>query len=133
MPSENVTVVSRAIAAFSEGDAAAFQALAAPDLEWKTGLGAVVGGEVFRGHEGVAAYFGQLDSAWESFRFQAEEYIDLGDVVLVIGRLEGHGRGGGVPVVSPVGAVWDLRDGLIWRLRAYLDHDAARAAAGLDG
>lgn len=132
MSSENVDVVHRAIAAFSGGDVTAFQALSSPDIEWKTGLGALVGGEVFHGHEGVAAYFGQLASAWESFRFQADEYVDLGDVVLVLGRLEGHGRGGGVPVVSPVGAVWDLRDGLVWRLRAYLDRDAARAAAGLE-
>jgi ketosteroid isomerase-like protein len=51
----------------------------------------------------------------------------------VLGHLEGLGRGGGVPVESPVGAVWDLRDGKIWRLRAYLDHDLARRTAGADG
>jgi uncharacterized protein len=128
---ENVEVVERALAAFSSGDAATFAALTTTDLEWATGLGAVEG-EVFHGHAGVETYFARLASAWDSFEFHAHEYTDRGDVVLVLGRLEGHGRGGGVPVDSPVGAVFDLRDGRIWRLRAYLDHDAARRTAGLD-
>jgi ketosteroid isomerase-like protein len=127
---ENVEVVRRAIDAFSRGDAASFAAFTTTDLEWKTGLGAVEG-EVFRGHEGVETYFERLGSAWEEFLFHAEEYRDRDDTVLVLGRLEGRGRGGGVPVVSPVGAVWDLRDGLIWRLRAYLDHAEAAQVAGL--
>jgi len=128
---QNVEVVRRALEAFSAGDASAFASLATPDIEWKTGLGAVEG-EVFHGHEGVATYFGRLASAWDSFRFVVHEWRDLGDVVLVLGHLEGHGRGGGVPVQSPVGAVWDLRDGKIWRLRAYLDHDVARRTAGVE-
>ena len=129
MSEKNVDVVRRAIDAFSTGDAETFVLLTTPDIEWATGLGAVEG-EVFHGHEGVHTYFARLASAWDSFKFLAEEYRDLGDVVVALGRLEGHGRGG-VPVDSPVGAVWDLRDGLIWRLRAYLDHCAALKTAGV--
>jgi ketosteroid isomerase-like protein len=132
MSPDNMAVVQLALEAFNSGDAATFAELTTPDVEWATGLGAVEG-EVFRGHEGVATYFGRLSSAWDEFRFLADEFRDLGDVVLVLGRLEGRGRGGGVPVDSPVGAVWELREGLIWRLRAYLDHAEAERAAGLDG
>ena len=130
MAAGNVEIVRRALEAFSGGDAATFAALTTPDIEWATGLGAVEG-EVFHGHEGVETYFARLASAWDSFEFHAEEYRELGDVVLVLGRLEGHGRGGGVPVDSPVGAVWEVRDGRIWRLRAYLDQDEARRTAGV--
>jgi ketosteroid isomerase-like protein len=93
-------------------------------------LGAIEG-EIFRGRAGVETYFDRLSNAWDEFRFLADEYRDLGDVAVVLGRLEGRGRGGGVPVDSPVGAVWDLRGGKIWRLRAYLDHEEALRAAGL--
>ncbi len=128
-PSANVQIVLRALDAFSAGEGETFAQLTTPDIEWTTGLGAVEG-EVFTGHEGVATYFARLASAWASFRFLVEECRDLGDVVIVLGRLEGHGRGGGVPVQSPVGAVWELRDGRIWRLRAYLDQaEAIRVAA----
>jgi ketosteroid isomerase-like protein len=130
MSQGNVDIVRRALDAFSRGDADSFVALTTSDLEWKTGLGAVEG-EVFRGHDGVQTYFARLDSAWDEFRFIAEEYREGEGRVLALGRLEGRGRGGGVPVVSPVGAVWDLREGLIWRLRAYLDQAEAERIAGL--
>jgi ketosteroid isomerase-like protein len=130
MSPANVEIVKRALEAFNSGDADTFAELTTPELEWATGLGAIEG-EIFRGHEGVATYFGRLRSAWDEFRFAADEFRDLGDLVLVLGRLEGRGRGGGVPVDSPVGAVWDLRGGRIWRLRAYLDQGEALRTAGL--
>jgi uncharacterized protein len=132
MAADNVEIVRRALDAFSAGDADTFVSLTTPDLQWRTGLGAVEG-EIFLGHEGVRTYFARLAGAWDAFRFVADEYVDLGETVLVLGHLEGRGRGGGVPVTSPVGAVWDLRDGGIWRLRAYLDQDEARAVAGGEG
>ncbi|HEX4187297.1 MAG TPA: nuclear transport factor 2 family protein [Solirubrobacteraceae bacterium] len=131
MSRENVQVVRAALDAFSSADADAFASLTTPDIEWKTGLGAIEGGEIFHGHEGVHRYFERLDGAWEEFRFLADEFHDRDDVVLVLGRLEGRGRGGGVPVDSPVGAVWELRAGRIRRLRAYLDHAEATRVAGL--
>jgi ketosteroid isomerase-like protein len=131
MSEQNVEIVKRALYAFSHGDADGFAELTTEDVEWKTGLGAVEGGEIFHGHEGVETYFGRLSGAWEEFRFDAHEFHDRGDIVLVLGRLEGRGRGGGVPVDSPVGAVWELTGGKIRRLRAYLDHGEAVEAAGL--
>jgi ketosteroid isomerase-like protein len=130
MSEENVKIVVQAIEAFSRGDCQAFADLTTPDLEWKTGLGAIEG-EIFRGREGVETYFARLDGAWDSFRFLARDCRDLGDVVVVLGRLEGHSRSGGVPVDSPVGAVWELREGKVWRLRAYLDHAEALRVAGV--
>jgi ketosteroid isomerase-like protein len=129
MSQQNVEIVEQALDAFSRGDAEAFIVLTTDDLQWTTGLGAVEG-EVFYGHDGVRTYFARLDSAWDSFRFLADQYRDLGETVVVLGHLLGQGRGGGVPVDSPVGAVWELRAGKIWRLRAYLDHAKALDVAG---
>jgi ketosteroid isomerase-like protein len=129
---QDVEIVERAIGAFSRKDTEAFSELITPDFEWKVGLAAIEG-EVFRGPDGVRTYFERLRGAWSEFHFLADEYRDLGDAVLVLGRLRGYGRGGEVPVESPVGAVWELRDGRIWRLRAYLTHAEAIAAAGEDG
>ena len=93
---------------------------------------AAVEGEVFRGDDGVRTYFERLRGAWSEFHLLADEYRELGDAIVVLGRLRGYGRGGEVPVESPVGAVWELRDGKIRRLRAYLTHAEAIAAAGGD-
>ena len=79
----------------------------------------------------MSTYFARLRENWESFRYLPDEFRDLPDLVVVLGRLEGRGRGSGVPVDSPVGSVWDFRGDKISRLRAYLDHDEALRVAGL--
>ena len=51
--------------------------------------------------------------------------------MLLLGRLEGRGRGSGAAVDSPLGMAFDLRDGGISRIRGYLNHDEALRAVGL--
>ena len=132
MPSENVEVATRAIEAFNETDADAFAALTTPDFEWSPSMVAVEG-ETFRGREGIDRYFRSLGIAWERFHVHREEFRTAEDVVVMLGRLEGRGIGSGVPVDSSLGMVFDLRGGMICRIRGYLDHDEALRAAGMDG
>lgn len=61
----------------------------------------------------------------------AEEFRDLGDRVLVLGRMEGRGRGSGVPVDAPLGFIYDFRGIKVSRARVYLNHGEALRAAGL--
>jgi ketosteroid isomerase-like protein len=85
-----------------------------------------------REREGMRQYFEMLGETWDEFRLVIEEYRDLGDCVVGLGRTEGRGRGSGVPVESPCGVVGDFRDGKCWRSRGYLDHGEALRAAGMD-
>jgi ketosteroid isomerase-like protein len=61
----------------------------------------------------------------------AEEFRDLGDQVLLLGRLQGRGKGSGVPVVQSYASILDLRGDRIWRSRVYLDPAEGLRAAGL--
>ncbi len=70
-------------------------------------------------------------SGSDEFRGFAEEYRDLGDRVLWLGRLEGRGRGSGVPVSAQLDIIFDVRGDKVSRMRPYLDHDEALRAAGL--
>jgi ketosteroid isomerase-like protein len=91
---------------------------------------AAIEGQVFEGREGIESYFGTLDNAWEKFHIVRDEFRELGDdVVVMLGRLEGRGKGSGVPVDSPLGMVFDFRGGAISRIRGYLDHVEALDAA----
>jgi len=101
------------------------------DYEWFPVLGGAVEGNSFRGREGIEEYFGELRETWEEFRYVLDEVRDLGDSVLTLGRLEGQGRGSGVQVELPIGAISDYRDGKCWRLRAFGDHGEALRSAGL--
>ena len=130
MSQENLEVATQAIDAFNQRDVGAFAALTSPDFEWSPSMVAIEG-EIYRGRSGIENYFGTLNNAWEKFQILRDGFRDLGDVVIMLGRLEGRGKGSGVPVDSPLGMVFDLRGGAIARIRGYLDHAEALEAAGL--
>jgi ketosteroid isomerase-like protein len=102
-----------------------------PDFEWFPAFPGIVEGGGYRGREGVKTYYREIDETWEEYRVFGDEFRDLGESVLLLGRLEGRGKGGGVPVTSPMGMIFDFRDGKCWRHRVYLDHDEALRATGL--
>jgi ketosteroid isomerase-like protein len=130
MSQENVEIVKRLMDAFNERDLDAFAELTTPDFEWTTSMTAVEG-EIFWGREGIETYFGRMRDAWDEFLALGSEFRDLGDRVLWRGRLEGRGRGSGVPVSAPLDILYDVRAGKVSRMHSFLDHDEALRAAGL--
>jgi ketosteroid isomerase-like protein len=72
--------------------------------------------------------------AWVDFRTVAEEFVDMGDEVLVLVEFRGRGKTSGVSVEAMEGAiVFSLRDGKVARLTTYTDRAEALEAAGLSG
>jgi ketosteroid isomerase-like protein len=130
MSQENVEVATRAIEAFNGTDVDAFAALTTLDFEWSPSMVAIEG-TIFRGHEGIERYFASLGSSWEKFHIHRDRFRDSEGVVVMLGRLEGRGKASGVSASSSLGMVFDLRDGLISRIRGFLDHAEALEAAGL--
>jgi ketosteroid isomerase-like protein len=134
MSHENVALAKRAIEAFARRDLDAYDDLYAPDLEWFPAGPLALQGEGYagyRGREGLDTYFRDRRRMWEEIRTVAEEFRDLGDCVLMLGRLQVRVRSSGVTLDSPIGVIYDFRDGEISRMRAYLDHGEALRAAGL--
>ena len=130
MSQEDVEVAQRAIGAFNEREVDVFAALTTPDFQWSPSMSAIEG-EIFRGGEGIARYFENLGNAWDRFHIVAGEFRELADLVIMLGRLEGRGKGSGVPVDASLGMVFDFRAGAIARIRGFLDHNEALRAAGL--
>ena len=54
-------------------------------------------------------------------RFVPEETITQGDRVVVLGRLQGKTRQGGVPIDVPFVHVWTTKDHVLTRLRGFID------------
>jgi ketosteroid isomerase-like protein len=130
MSPRNVDVAILAIDAFNGRDVGAFAALTTPDFEWSPSMVAVEG-ETFRGPAGIEKYFRSLESSWGQFQIHRDRFRGAGDLMVMLGRLEGRGVGSGVPVDAALGMVFDFRDGLISRIRGFLDHAEALRAAGL--
>jgi ketosteroid isomerase-like protein len=73
---------------------------------------------------------------WHDWRAEAEEYIELGDYVVVFAAYSGRGKVSGAEVHQPGAHVFQLRDGKVVRLEIFADReralDSVRAARSTD-
>jgi ketosteroid isomerase-like protein len=132
MPQNKVDVAKRAIDAYNRRDVdGLFAELATSDFVYYPAIVRALDGGGFRGREGVEQFNVDTSENWEELQSVAEEFRDLGDRVLVLGRLEGRGKGSGAPVDQPYAGILDFRGDRIWRSRVYFDQAEALRAAGL--
>jgi len=131
MSHENVEIAKKVVDAFNRRDVEGFVALAASDFEWFPAMAGAVEGSGYRGRDGIAKYLVDIGDAWEEYRVLAEEFRDLDDRVLMLGRIEGRGRGSRAWIDSPTGTIFELVNDKMSRLRTYLDQGEALRAAGL--
>ena len=70
-------------------------------------------------------------AAWERpIRIYAEEFIPIGNRILVFVRWSGRGKGSGAQIEAEGAHLWTFRDGLVVHYGVYRDRDEARAALG---
>jgi ketosteroid isomerase-like protein len=133
MSRDKVDVAKRVTDAYNRRDVdGLFAELATPDFEWYPGIvRALDGGGGYRGREGIEKFAADTRENWEELQSFPKEFRDLGDRVLVLGRLKGRGKGSGAPVDTPYAGIFDFRGDRIWRSRVYLDRAEALRAAGL--
>jgi uncharacterized protein len=134
MAQENVEIVRRGFEAVDRGDRAAFALLLAPEVDWHSLAGPLLGVGTIRGREAMLKFLWEdLPEGIEEFRVSPEELTDLGnDRVLVVGLFQGRGRSSDVEVNLRVASVYEIRDGMIAAVRDYRSREEALEAAGLD-
>jgi ketosteroid isomerase-like protein len=99
------------------------------DFVFVPAIAASVEGGAVHGNEGSRRFFAALDETWESFEIDAEEFREVGDQVLVVGRVRAKGRGSGLELDQPIAmVVWFLGE-KIARIQSFLDADQAHEAA----
>ena len=135
MSQENVEVCRR-VSEFLGGDnptAGVEAALeyADPEIVFESAIVSRAEGGSYRGHDGLRAWAADYEAAFEEVRTTPEEFRDLDDRVLMLGRVVGRGRGSGVVVESPTAFLATLRGGRIVHVKGFLDWNEALEAAGL--
>ena len=116
MPLDNVEIVRRAISAFNRGDLDAAMADWDPDIEWHQ-ITAFPDRAVFRGPSEVRArlFEAQLFDQLEGFQVEPEEFVEVGDHVILIGHIDGRGRGSGLRLRMRIVWLAKLREGrIVW-------------------
>lgn len=132
MSRDNVELAKRVVDAYNRRDVDTFFAeLATPDFEWWPALTRAYEGGCYQGRNGVESFYADTRENWEELQTLPEEFRDLGDCVLVMGRQMGRGKGSGAWVDAPIANILDFRDGRIWRSRAYFDLAEALRTAGV--
>ena len=85
---------------------------------------------MYRGWEGFRAFLEDVDSAWELFRIETEEFRDMGDTVLVLGRQRARARDG-MTLEASAGWVCEIQRGKIARFQSSPSSVKALEAVGL--
>jgi ketosteroid isomerase-like protein len=127
---EPTEVVTRWFDAFNARDLNRMQELSEPDLRFHPMLIADVGEEVIEGTEAPERIIAQADSGWTGMRIAYEEARQVGDRVLVLGRLQARGRSSRLDIDIPAGWVFEVRGERVRELLAFPDPETARATAG---
>jgi len=133
MSRQNVELVRQGFEALNRDDRATITRLLAPDVEWHSLAGPILGVGTIRGREAMLKFLWEdLPQSIEGFRASPEELTDLGDDrVLVVARYEGRGRSSDAEVDQRIASVYEIRDGMAVTVRDYESRDEALEAAGL--
>jgi ketosteroid isomerase-like protein len=64
-------------------------------------------------------------SAWDDWRVEVDDYLEIGDHVVVLASYRGRGKGSGVEIRQQGAHVFRLRDGKVVRLEIFADREKA--------
>jgi ketosteroid isomerase-like protein len=99
------------------------------DGEWHPFLTAREEGDPgYHGHNGMRAWFEDVDEMLEESRVELDQFREIGDRFLVLGRMTARRRGG-EQVESEVAWVMEPKGELLQRGWAYASHEEAERAA----
>jgi ketosteroid isomerase-like protein len=119
MSKADVERARAALAAFGSGDIDRLLRQFHPDFEGVVPPEPSAEPDTYRGHAGIRRYVESFREYVDGLRFVPEELIDAGDAVVVALRIEGRGRGSGVPFERRLANRITVRDGLIASITAY--------------
>jgi uncharacterized protein len=131
MAEGNLRLVARFIDAYNRRDGSTLEQLSDPELEWSPAIAQALEQGVYRGHDGLRRYLADIEDTWDEMRIVIDDIRDMGDRIVLLGRVRGRGRLSGVVVDEPFGTFTELSEGKVARMRAFLAHDPALALAGL--
>jgi len=130
MSTENVEFVKRAIDAYNRRDFNAMRGMNNPDvqLDWSASRGLEAG--VYEGPDEVLAFYRGFLEMFDEVEIVPDRFIDVGDSVVVPNTALLRGRDG-IETTARSAFVFEIRNGLIARIRLYQETQEALDAVGL--
>ena len=111
MSEQDVNTMRTAYEAFNRGDVPAVLEAFDPQIEWHEPGGGRAPQGTFSGAESVANdVFATVPENFDEFEAQAEEFIDAGEHLVVVGTFRGKSKAGR-QMQARYAHVWRMRDG----------------------
>ncbi len=130
MSRENVEGVQRAIEDFNRTGEFDYTMLD-PETVWDLSHSPFPDAGVYRGVDGVRAWFSGLADAFGDFKYEIEKIRGAGPQVVLLLRITGHGPTSGLAVDYRLVPVFTFQDGKIVQMERFDDWQEALAAVGL--
>jgi ketosteroid isomerase-like protein len=128
---EDVRVVREMYEAFNRGEYEKATAMLHEDVELHQAP-EIPDSDSYRGREEFVRGLTRWLAGFEpGFQYVPEEMFDADDRVLIRILLRARGRGSGVELEQEIFNVWEVRDGMPYRLWVFWQEEEARRAAGL--
>jgi ketosteroid isomerase-like protein len=124
----DVELVKQAFEALAQGGYETLLPLIDPDFEMITPPGLAAEPDTYRGPDGVRRYFDSFYEAMDEIRFEAHDFRDMGEWVVVSTTLTARGRSSGLEFDQSIVQAWRVRDGKAIRLEVFADLEEALAA-----
>ena len=124
----DIDIVKAIFDAFAKRDLARVSELISDEMEFHAVTAEVAGREgPYLGRAGMELYFADVAEIWEEISLTPTDFEQIGELVLVTGRV--WARGGGRVVDSSTGWLFDVRDGRLAWARVFESAGEATAAA----
>ena len=117
--------IDRAYEAWTRRDLDALLSLTHAESEARPILGANIGTGVYRGHDGLRDWMRDLHGEWETFETRVTGVEERDERSLCTIQVRARGRASGAAIEGEMYHLLEFREGLIRRLEAFLDRDAA--------
>jgi ketosteroid isomerase-like protein len=131
MSQANVELLRNVTDAWNRREADMWLSYAAPEIEWVPAGPAAVERAIYRGYDEVASGFASAWETWDRFEFEESEMRDLGDSVLLLGRVKMRGSISRVELDQEFAVHAVVREGKLVRVQTFLSWQDALKAVGL--
>jgi ketosteroid isomerase-like protein len=131
MSQANVKIITRMYRAWNSGDMDALRDVFDAEVEVRPALSTFLASTVYRGHDGVAAWYAETFEPWAQMTAEPERFVDAGERTVVVVGLHARVPGGEVDLDAEIAHVVTIRDDRIVKLDGYDAPEAALSAMGL--
>lgn len=104
-----------------------------PEFEMTTPADMASEPDTYRGPDGVRRYFESWYEVMESVRVEPDEFIEVGERVVVPFTVYARGKATGIEMGQPAVQVWELHGEQVIRLNLFAELDEAMSFARAGG